>query len=212
MNDHMRIYEAARAVPQEAQKPIKGGRLNGMTDINPMWRIAKLTELFGAAGIGWYIDDVRHWLEPAANGEVLAFCSLNLYILDGEEWSKPIFGIGGSKLTAKESNGLFNSDEGYKMAYTDAISVACKALGFGADIYWANGRSKYTEAKPQKQQTEAVNMEAWWNSVTALGYAPADITQDYAADFHDGQLSRADALRIYKELKDGIKIGGTEND
>ena len=30
-----------------------------------------------------------------------------------------------------------------------AISVACKALGFGADIYWANGRTKYNQSTPQ---------------------------------------------------------------
>ena len=29
------------------------------------------------------------------------------------------------------------------MALTDAIGVAAKALGMGADVYWAAGRSKY---------------------------------------------------------------------
>lgn len=37
------------------------------------------------------------------------------------------------------------SDECYKMAYTDAISVAAKALGIGADVYWAAGRTKYSQ-------------------------------------------------------------------
>ena len=57
--------------------------------------------------------------------------------VDGE-WSKPIFGTGGSKLVSIEkkysrgaseaSTSLFLSDEAYKMAYTDALSVACKIL------------------------------------------------------------------------------------
>ena len=47
MSDNMRIYNAVREVPKEARKPITAGRLKGMTDINPMWRIKKLTELFG---------------------------------------------------------------------------------------------------------------------------------------------------------------------
>ena len=41
------LYNKVRTVPPEAQKKITGGRLNGMTDINPMWRIKALTEQFG---------------------------------------------------------------------------------------------------------------------------------------------------------------------
>lgn len=37
--ENMEIYNSTRAVPQEAKKEIKGGRLSGKTDINPMWRI-----------------------------------------------------------------------------------------------------------------------------------------------------------------------------
>ena len=50
--DNLEIYNVAREVPKEAMKPISGGRLKGMTDINPMWRIKVLTELFGICGIG----------------------------------------------------------------------------------------------------------------------------------------------------------------
>ena len=42
--NNLDIYEKVRSVPQNAQKEIKAGRLKGMTDINPMWRIQKLTE------------------------------------------------------------------------------------------------------------------------------------------------------------------------
>ena len=54
--DNLKIYNAVREVPKEAQKSIGGGRLKGMTDINPMWRIKTLTEQFGACGIGWYYE------------------------------------------------------------------------------------------------------------------------------------------------------------
>ena len=40
------------------------------------------------------------------------------------------------------------------MALTDAISVACKALGFGADVYWQAGRSKYNPT-PTKNETQS---------------------------------------------------------
>ena len=56
--DNMRIYNAVREVPPEAQKPIAGGRLKGMTDINPMWRLKRLTEMFGPCGLGWRYDIV----------------------------------------------------------------------------------------------------------------------------------------------------------
>lgn len=137
------IYEECRKVPENAQKPISAGRLKGKTDINPMWRIKKLTELFGPCGIGWYYDVENKWTEEAG-GEIAAFVDINLYIKSGDEWSKPIHGTGGSMLAANEKGGLHLSDECYKMATTDAISVACKQLGIGADVYWNADSTKYS--------------------------------------------------------------------
>jgi hypothetical protein len=137
------IYNAVRKVPAEAQKKISGGRLNGKTDINPVWRIKALTELFGACGIGWKYEIVRLWLEQGAKDETAAFSEIKLYIKNGTEWSDGIPGIGGSMFIATEKSGLYTSDECYKMATTDALSVACKALGVGADIYWEADKSKY---------------------------------------------------------------------
>ena len=54
--ENLHYYEKFRNVPAEAQKSIGGGRLKGMTDINPMWRIKVLTEQFGVCGFGWYYD------------------------------------------------------------------------------------------------------------------------------------------------------------
>lgn len=153
---NMDIYNAVSAVPDSAQKRITGGRLNGMTDINPMWRIRELTELFGPCGIGWKYKIVREWLETASTGEVGAFVDIELQyrITPDAEWSEPIPGTGGSKFVAAEKgNNLRASDECYKMALTDAISVACKALGFGADVYWEAGRTKYNTA-PTDQDEE----------------------------------------------------------
>lgn len=49
--ENLEIYEKVREVPEKAQKKIEAGRLKGMTDINPMWRIKVLTEQFGVCGI-----------------------------------------------------------------------------------------------------------------------------------------------------------------
>ena len=152
---NMDIYNAVSAVPDSAQKRITGGQLNGMTDINPMWRIRELTELFGPCGIGWKYKIVREWLETASTGEVGAFVDIELQykITPDADWSEPIPGTGGSKFVAAEKgNNLRASDECYKMALTDAISVACKALGFGADIYWEAGRTKYNADPPEQNE------------------------------------------------------------
>ncbi len=147
--DNMEIYSRVRAVPENAQKRFDNGRFSG-TDIKPMWRIKMLTEVFGPSGIGWYIDDVRHWNETFQDGTVATFVELNLYVkLDGE-WSRPIYGMGGnSSAMTNKDNKYIVDDEGYKKAYTDAISVACKALGIGADIYYSEDAvdksSKYAQ-------------------------------------------------------------------
>lgn len=136
------LYNRVRVVPEEAKKPIKGGRLNGMTDINPMWRIKVLTSEYGPCGIGWFYKPVKKWTEQAG-GETVAFVDIELFIKVDGEWSQPICGTGGSKLSQNERNSLFVSDECYKMATTDAISVACKQLGIGADVYFGADRTKY---------------------------------------------------------------------
>ena len=149
--DNLEIYNKVRTVPKNAQKPIEGGRLKGKTDINPMWRIRTLTEQFGVCGFGWRYDIVRLWSETGANGEITAFAHINLYIKQGEKWSEAIQGVGGNMLVEKEKAGLHTSDECYKMALTDAISVACKALGMGADVYWDKDTTKYDRKEKQEE-------------------------------------------------------------
>jgi len=141
--DNMEIFNLVREVPDEAKKKITAGRLKGMTDISPMWRIQKLTELFGPCGIGWWYDPpVYEYRE--AGGEVKCFCYTNLYYKWGESVSKPIPGKGGSGFYVKESKGYYVDDECEKKALTDAISVAAKALGVGADVYMGGDRTKYS--------------------------------------------------------------------
>lgn len=151
--NNLELYEKIRQVPAEAKKTINAGRLKGMTDINPMWRIKALTEQFGVCGIGWYYECTKQWIEEV-NNERVACVNINLYIKVNGEWSKPIFGTGGSKLSTVERSGVYVSDECYKMATTDAISVACKSLGMGADVYWDKDRTKYS-AVTQEQKEEA---------------------------------------------------------
>ncbi len=172
------IYNKVRTVPSEAQKPIQGGRLRGMTDINPMWRIKALTELFGPCGVGWKYTITDKRLEDGANEEISAFVDIDLYIKHEGEWSKSIPGTGGSMFVTKEKNGLYTSDECFKMALTDAISVACKALGVGADVYWDKDRTKYStkddepSEQPSKQQKARTITEAQAKRMFAIAGNP----------------------------------------
>lgn len=155
--NNLAIYEQARAVPAEAKKSIAAGRLKGMTDINPMWRIKKLTELFGPCGVGWWYEITdKHLAADDLTKQVAAFVDIMLYYVDPESGhsSHGIPGTGGASFVAQERNGPYMSDECYKMALTDAISVAAKALGIGADVYWEKDRSKYNQPTEPTEPTE----------------------------------------------------------
>lgn len=151
MENNLELYDKVRAVPENALKPIKGGRLSGMSDINPMWRIKALTATFGPCGFGWYYEIRDQRIVDGANGERAAFVDVALYVRLGEEWSRPIPGVGGSSFVTKEKAGLYVSDECFKMALTDALSVACKALGVGADVYFEKDTTKYSEKHADTQ-------------------------------------------------------------
>lgn len=144
--DNMELYSAFREVPDKAIKPITAGRLKGMSDINPMWRIQRLTEKFGPCGVGWWYDIVeKNLVTDDITKQIAAFVDIRLYYVDPETGtpSHGIPGTGGASFVAQERNGPYLSDECFKMALTDALSVAAKALGVGADVYFPNGRSKY---------------------------------------------------------------------
>lgn len=157
--ENMQIYESVRNVPDAAKRSIQAGRLKGKTDINPMWRIKALTEQFGTCGIGWKYRITDKRLEAGANGEISAFLDIDLYVKVDGEWSEAIPGTGGSAFVASERNGLYTSDECFKMALTDAISVACKALGFGADVYWDKDATKYDRAPSTPMKTAIPQQE-----------------------------------------------------
>lgn len=149
--DNMELFRQFEKTADEAKKPIEAGRLKGFTDINPMWRFKRLTEVFGPVGIGWKFVITDKQIVPGADGVVSAFVDILLFYKLNGEWSEGIPGTGGSAFVAKESKGLYTSDECFKMALSDAIGTACKALGMSADIYFSKDRSKYTTAQDEPE-------------------------------------------------------------
>lgn len=160
---NLEYYNRLKVVPPEALRTIQSGRLKGKSDINPMWRIKAMTENFGICGIGWKYVITKQWTETFGS-EVKAYCNIDLFIKIDGEWSDAIQGTGGSSEVTMERNGAYVSDECYKMALTDALSVAMKALGVAADVYFEKGKylidqdSKYdlvdSQAAQQTAQTQ----------------------------------------------------------
>lgn len=188
-NKNMQLYNLGREVPEEAKKEIKGGRMKGMTNINAMWRIKRLTEMFGACGVGWYYKTVNQWMEKAEQ-EVAAFVDIELYVKVDGDWSAPIYGTGGSKFAAKEKDGIYVSDECYKMATTDALSVACKQLGIGADVYFAEDKNKYD-----------VEVPAEIEQITAIDYMAAELNVNLPKLYQKYGMSRENVTeRIAKKI------------
>lgn len=182
MMGNLDLYNRYKQPPQDALKGFNNGRFKG-TDINPMWRIKSLTEAFGPCGKGWHTETVRLWREDTQDGIATVYCHLRLYVKhEGEkDWSAPIEGIGGNTLTAKTKSGVSTTDEAYKMAYTDALGIACKALGFGGDVWWKSNDSKYTAYQDEEPAPKAAEQPPLkpFTPPQAAPAAKVTVTQPY---------------------------------
>jgi len=147
--DNMELWNKVSRPPLSALKKITGGRLSNMTDVSPQWRYQIMTETYGPCGIGWKFTVDKKWREEGSEAQIMCFADITLYVKTENGWSEGIPGSGGSMLVEKESKGMHTSDEGYKMAVTDALSVAMKMLGVAAEIYLGNfDGSKYRTGNP----------------------------------------------------------------
>ena len=147
--ESIRLFWEKATPPQDALRKIDAGRLKGMSDINPQWRVEALTELYGMYGVGWFIE-IKHEqiVDCPETKEKMIFLTLALYVRDWgipEEykWFGPAIGIGGDFLIVKEKAGLHCNDEAYAMALTDALGKAAKLLGVANNIYRGKNDSKY---------------------------------------------------------------------
>ena len=200
--DNTRIWDKVKSPPPEALKEIRGGRLSGMTDISPIWRLHEATNLWGPCGEGWHYTIVDRWTENGANDEVVANMLVEFsYKMDDGSWSLPVYGLGGSMLVAKEKNGLHTSDEAWKMALTDGISVCLKALGFAADIYAGGNDSKYgkvsgpTCSASQVAEIEALIDEVGVEREKVLAWLKIDSFEDLAASRFAATIKALEAKR-----------------
>lgn len=199
-DSHLSVWSKFNRPPAHALKLITGGRLSGMSDISPQWRYYALTEAFGPCGVGWKFIIKRTWTEPGADGAMFAFAEIELYVKIDGEWSEPIPGIGGSMLIAKESKGMFNSDEAHKMSVTDALGTAAKMIGVGADIYMGRwDGSKYKDENVDGSTADW--LEACKDASNELSLEDFRKWWDENKDAINDDCGRVGAAKIYDEYK-----------
>lgn len=195
--NNMAIYNKLRKVPENAQSTIPDGPMKGLTSVKPMWRIKRLTEVFGPCGYGWKYTVREHWIETnRVNDTVCTFVMIDLYVKHDDEWSEAIPGIGGSKM-ATRADGIHVDDECFKMALTDAISVAAKSLGVGADVYFPKDVDKYVKGKTDQRdihkRTELITndqIEILKAEINRTGVPEKTILRTYEIDRLENMTSR----------------------
>ena len=197
-------YDKLKTVPQTALKTIQAGRLKGKSDINPQWKYERMTEVFGPCGIGWKYIPISDKQVPCADGQIMLFVEIALYIKEKDVWSEAIPGFGGDFIVKKENSGLYYNDEAYKMATTDALGYAMKMIGLAADVYrgLAND-SKYgrepQQSKPAERADEpkpkVIHVDGVTKLLTQSGYVSiATIDKEKLQKMYDsGYYKDADA-------------------
>ena len=154
--------------PAHTKQFQRGGGFRG-TAIKPMWSYRRMTEEFGACGVGWGINEPQFQVVPVGE-EILVYCTVSIW---HETREQIVFGVGGDKVAGKNKNGLQLDDEAFKKAFTDGVTNALKMIGVGADVHmgmfddnkYVNTITKEFEAekagekKPEPKQISAAEQK-----------------------------------------------------
>lgn len=193
MNNNTRLWDTlGKTDPDHTQKFTRGGGFKG-TAIKPMWSYKRMTEVFGPCGIGWGVGEPSFQVVPGDNREVLVYCTVSVWYIDGEKHSQTVYGVGGDKIvTHIKANPQYNrperwenDDEAFKKAFTDAVTNALKLIGVGADVhmglfddnkYVNTVREEFAEearnaANTPEKSSAQLKREGAWENVTSALYA-----------------------------------------
>jgi hypothetical protein len=130
-NKNLSIWNELCKVDPNQTKPFKrAGGFSG-TATKPIWLTKRMTEYFGPCGIGWGTTKPEYQIVTAGD-EILVYCTVGLWHTKQDYL---VYGVGGDKVRASQKSGLFNSDEAFKGAHTDAIGNAMKSIGMIADVH-----------------------------------------------------------------------------
>lgn len=152
---NLRIWSALEKTNPKHTKPFKrSGGFSG-TAVKPIYNDERMTETFGPCGIGWGIGKPEYTLVNSGDGAVAVYCVVDIWFMDGDKRSEPVWGVGGDFAVAKRSSGTFADDEAFKKAFTDAVGNAQKRLGMSADIHMGLfDDHKYVQERAREEAAE----------------------------------------------------------
>jgi len=157
MSKNLEVWDALSTTDPAATSAFNNGSFKG-TAIKPIWMIKRMTEQFGACGIGWGMGKPDFQIEHC-EGETLVYCTTHIWHGSPEN---QIWGVGGDKVRTLVKRGkpdeyIKTDDEAFKKAYTDAISNCLKYLGVGADVHMG----RFDDSKYIQQATAAEQKRQW---------------------------------------------------
>lgn len=148
------LWNTLKRTDPRATKPFtRSGGFRG-TQIDPAWRLERMTEVFGPVGRGWGYEQVewtivermvfvcvKVWYRDPASGEVL--------------WTGPQWG--GTEIVRRRRDGAeAPDDECFKMSVTDALGKCMLQIGLAADVHLGQfDDSKYREESEAYFQAKA---------------------------------------------------------
>jgi len=157
------LWNDLKRTDPRATKPFtRTGGFRG-TQIDPTWRLERMTEVFGPIGKGWGYEQVEWTIV-----ERMVFVCVKVWYRDPETgevlWTGPQWG--GTEIVRRRRDGTeAPDDECFKMSVTDALGKCMLQLGLAADIYMGQfDDSKYREES-----------EAYFNAKTNPDLQPAAI-------------------------------------
>jgi hypothetical protein len=152
MAGNTEIWDALKKTdPAQTKKFSRSGGFKG-TAIKPIYTEHKMTEQFGACGIGWGIEAPTFTTSVGSEGQVAVYCTVAIWVTQDGKRSAPIYGVGGDMVVVKQSSGLRTDDEAFKKAFTDAVGNAMKHLGMSADVHMGLfDDSKYVQERQSEE-------------------------------------------------------------
>lgn len=209
MSDNKKIWDAlSKTDPAHTKGFSRAGGFKG-TAIKPQWVVMRLTEEFGAIGVGWGVGEPSFQV-VSADKEILVYCTVSAWHTDREN---VFWGVGGDKVQTQRQSGAFVDDEAFKKAFTDATMNAFKFLGVAADVhmglfddskYVQEMREEFSPRKPSKQ--EETHGPDWPNLVNPSVITSNAAKKDEAlcAEFKDVR-SRMNFAPTHKGLESLIE-------
>ena len=171
-NANLALWKQLAITDPKATKPFtKSGGFRG-TQIDPTWRVMRMTEVFGPVGEGWGYEIMDTRVESG-----MVFCMVRAwYVRPGQTPDfggddGPFYGHvprnarftgpqwGGTEIAPLRSGKNQPSDECFKMSVTDALGKCLVQIGVAADVHLglfddSKYRDMAEEAYAQKERSE----------------------------------------------------------